>query len=68
MSYNTNPVTDRLFVTSDVQSYTVVNLVGETIQTGNYTTNGIDVSSLEKGAYVVQLTTSNGLAYSKFVK
>ena len=48
----------------DVTTYTVVNLLGQTLLQGKLTSNNLDISSLPMGAFFIKI----GEAQSKFFK
>ena len=66
-----NPVTDSsLYVktTANNMSYTIINMLGQHVAKGNSITNGIDVSQLENGMYMLQLKVNTQTIIKKFIK
>ncbi|MEE4255436.1 MAG: T9SS type A sorting domain-containing protein [Bacteroidales bacterium] len=64
-----NPASDRLYISGDLQYETaeVINSMGNIIlRTGNTRSNGIDVSGLSAGTYVLRLTNRH-VSYSKLI-
>jgi hypothetical protein len=49
--------------------FSIINAMGQVIRQGRLNDNSIDVSSLQKGIYFVQLKGENGQWFnSKFIK
>jgi len=67
-----NPAQDRIFIstteTAVFEEVSVFSLNGSLVLKPEHYKNGIDVSGLTSGVYVLQLTTKKGVAKSKFVK
>ncbi|MFD2540925.1 T9SS type A sorting domain-containing protein [Lacinutrix gracilariae] len=65
-----NPVSDRLFIksTEQVENISIYNINGQLIKQTIEATNGIDVSVLPSGLYMIQITTSNNTINQKFIK
>ncbi len=65
-----NPVNDRLFIksTEQIKSISIYNIKGQLIKQTIETTNGIDVSVLPSGLYMIQIKTSNNTINQKFLK
>jgi endonuclease I len=65
-----NPVSDYLFVSTpaDVVSIKVITVNGMTMNSVSIANDGIDVSSLESGIYVVLIQTGKGILQERFVK
>lgn len=64
-----NPSTDILMIKNvTANDYSIYNVDGKIVSSGTVTNNEITVSNLEKGNYFVQLTTSNGVYQTKFIK
>lgn len=65
-----NPVSDRLFFKSaeQVENISIYNVNGQLIKQVIETTNGIDVSVLSSGLYMIQIKTSNNTINQKFIK
>jgi hypothetical protein len=49
-------------------NYSIVNMLGKTVQKGIISGNTIDVSELEKGMYILQLEDHNKKYSVKFMK
>lgn len=45
-----------------------MGITGELVKTITSTNNSINVSELERGIYLLQVKTNNGIANSKFIK
>ena len=67
-----NPTKDKLFVQSigeKAQSMDVFSMEGKKVGTYKINDNGVDVSSLEKGIYLLRITYKDGSTIqSKFIK
>ncbi|TYB69538.1 T9SS type A sorting domain-containing protein [Bizionia saleffrena] len=66
-----NPVNgNTLFVKSTVDNvpFTIVNMLGQEIAKGTDSANGINVSTLEAGLYLIQFTIDGALETRKFIK
>ncbi|PQV45485.1 putative secreted protein (Por secretion system target) [Jejuia pallidilutea] len=65
-----NPVSDRLFIKSKekVESISIYNIKGQLVKQAIETSNGIDVSVLPSGLYIIQINTSNNSINQKFLK
>jgi hypothetical protein len=65
-----NPVSDYLFVNTpaDVVSIRVITVNGMTMNNVRIGNDGIDVSSLKSGIYMVLIQTGKGLIQERFVK
>ncbi|MAB49094.1 MAG: hypothetical protein CMC05_10735 [Flavobacteriaceae bacterium] len=65
-----NPVSDRLFIKSTelIEGISIYNIKGQLIKQTIETTNGIDVSVLPSGLYMIQIKTSNNTINQKFLK
>ncbi|RBP30946.1 putative secreted protein (Por secretion system target) [Oceanihabitans sediminis] len=65
-----NPVSDRLFIksTEQVKNISIYNINGQLVKQAIETTNGIDVSVLPSGLYMIQINTSNNSINQKFLK
>lgn len=64
-----NPSTDILKIKNvTANDYSIYNVDGKIVSSGTVSNNEIIVSNLEKGNYFVQLTTSNGVYQTKFIK
>ena len=58
-----NPAFDRINISSeeDIQSVRIINYLGQVVyQTQNDLGNSIDVSSIEKGIYILELGNGSG--------
>lgn len=65
-----NPVTDVLFIESSmpVKKVTVYTLLGQAVMTGVIEDNQLDVSSLSKGIYLLQMNNADTIFTQKLVK
>ena len=65
-----NPVSDRVFIksTEQIESVSIYNINGQLVKQAIETTNGIDVSVLPSGVYMIQINTSNNSINQKFLK
>ncbi len=66
-----NPVHERLnieFLGEVLSDFRIINMVGETILKGKVAENGIDVSSLEKGLYLIEFSNIDKRLVKRFVK
>lgn len=61
-----NPVKDKLYIAGDniPESLSLYNTLGQKVMTASNIENGIDVSALTKGIYIIKV----GTAYSRFIK
>lgn len=64
-----NPVKDILNISTDktIQKISVIDLLGRTVLTPKVSTE-INLSSLEKGTYLLSLESENGISTKKFIK
>ncbi|QQU04509.1 CotH kinase family protein [Myroides odoratus] len=66
-----NPTTDILHVTSESESavsYRIFDAIGQVIQQNTVTDQGINVSQLNKGVYLIELNQDNKRVVKRFVK
>ncbi len=66
-----NPVSERLFVSSDqstIQGVRVMDINGRSIQINNAIEDGIDVSRLSNGLYFLEVTNQGGKTVKRFIK
>ncbi len=65
-----NPVRGNVLYVKSNESmgYIIVNALGQQVAKGAYITNGINVSGLEPGLYVIQFNANNKTITKKFVK
>ncbi|KJD34265.1 hypothetical protein PK35_00080 [Tamlana nanhaiensis] len=65
-----NPVKDRMFVKSNeqVERVSIYNINGQLLKQFNNIENGIDVSVLPSGLYMIHIKTSNDAINRKFLK
>ena len=67
-----NPVRERMFINGDagsIKAVTVVDLSGaKVIKAEGYNTNGIDMTSVSPGTYVVVINTNQGIYVEKIIK
>lgn len=66
------PVKDNLnfsFKNNEItSSISIYNLLGQLIQTVTNPSNSIDVSNLQSGSYLIEVSTDKGISSGKFVK
>jgi len=62
-----NPTTDMITIAADlnVESYDIVNVVGQTVLTNTAQSNNIDVSGLDNGQYFLRIKTTDNLIVNK---
>ncbi|MEW7279809.1 fibronectin type III domain-containing protein [Aquimarina sp. 2201CG1-2-11] len=48
--------------------YSVIDLLGRTIKSGDYKSATLDVSNLKAGTYILRITTSNAVRTATFIK
>ncbi|MCF1192722.1 T9SS type A sorting domain-containing protein [Mangrovimonas sp. AS39] len=65
-----NPVNNTLFITSTerIESVTIYNLSGQLIKQDSDISNGVNVSQLSTGLYLIQIKTTEGIMTKKFLK
>ncbi|WP_343637764.1 T9SS type A sorting domain-containing protein [Fluviicola sp.] len=66
-----NPATDLVYVASDaaVDGITITDIAGHTVYSSNQVSaNGIDVSGLTSGVYMLHVTTGSDMKTSRFTK
>ncbi|MGS4344831.1 CotH kinase family protein [Myroides odoratus] len=66
-----NPTSDILHITSgstSTISYRIFDAIGQVIQQNNVTEQGIDVSQLNQGVYLIELNQDNQRVVKRFVK
>ncbi|GAA4237817.1 hypothetical protein GCM10022291_25870 [Postechiella marina] len=65
-----NPSTNNINITSSeaIQSYKILDILGKTVASQKYNKDAIDISSLTKGVYVLQLASKNGIFSKRIVK
>jgi hypothetical protein len=67
-----NPTNTTLFIKTETNNsvqYQIINSIGQVLQQEKLKGTSIDVSSLSKGIYFIQLKDENGLVFtSKFIK
>lgn len=71
LSLMPNPAADYLYLTSssDLQEYTIMNMLGQRVQQGTLSQNSIEVASLQPGIYIIQVQTTQGVKLvEKFIK
>jgi hypothetical protein len=72
LSIYPNPVKDRLFIRRDastLERVEVIDLIGRTVLLEEgFTGESLDVSRLEKGAYVLKIVVNGQLTVHKFIK
>lgn len=68
MTIYPNPMKDRLHVTGNYTSVQILSIGGNKVITSPVQSNGIDVSYLEKGVYIVCIITPEGTRQFKVMK
>ena len=65
-----NPVKGNVFYVKSNESmeYTIVNTLGQQVARGNTTSNGVNVSNLDSGLYLIQFNANNKIVTKKFIK
>ena len=64
-----NPVTERLFLTTELPtSYAVYDMLGKKLQSGTYSSQGIQVDHLANGTYLLQIQQEKGSQTIRFIK
>ncbi len=66
-----NPVTGKILnvrTTMDNITYTITNMIGQRVARGMVINNVIDVNTLKKGVYMIELSNSKEVITKKFVK
>ncbi|WP_225035727.1 T9SS type A sorting domain-containing protein [Winogradskyella sp. SM1960] len=65
-----NPGSDKLFIktTEQVAQLSIYNINGQLVKQAYKVTNGVDVSQLPTGLYMVQIKTNNNTITQKFIK
>ncbi len=66
-----NPVSDQLFVTSEkftIESMAIFSMTGQKILQIEGASNSINVSSLSKGMYFLEINSEEGKVVQKFIK
>lgn len=62
-----NPVSDILYIkNADASQYKIVDLSGRIVKSGVYQ-NGISISELNKGAYIIHISDKNSQKTEKFI-
>jgi len=70
LSIYPNPTSDNLTIDTEdnIESIIIVDIMGKQVKTFIPTANTIDVSSLVKGIYFLQIPTANGIFNNRFIK
>jgi bacillolysin len=66
-----NPVTDGMLnvrVPSEKASYSIINLLGQTVLKGEVSQQAINVSSLNAGVYIIEINDGEEVNNQKFIK
>ena len=66
-----NPVTDGMLnvrVPSEKASYSIINLLGQTVLKGDVSQQAINVSSLNAGVYIIEINDGEEVNNQKFIK
>ena len=61
-----NPTSDKLFITMDIDEVVFYNTIGQKVMVS--TNNNIDISHLESGVYLVNITSEQGSIIKRIVK
>jgi len=62
-----NPVSDVLYIkNADAATYQIVDISGKLVKAGTYK-NGISISDLNKGAYIIKISVKNTQKTEKFI-
>ena len=63
-----NPAQNMLNIVTEgeIEDVTIFNVLGQKVMHAN--TNQIDITSLSKGMYIINITTDEGMTTKKFVK
>lgn len=64
-----NPANDKLFISNDAEpmKYSIYNLQGQKVLSGEYETGGIQINTLNAGAYIIKFP-HNTFSPMKFIK
>lgn len=66
------PANNLLFIkqhgANEIKSYEIYNPSGSRVQTGEYAPEGIPVSELIPGLYIIRLNTASGVSAQRFIK
>lgn len=71
LSFYPNPVEDNMYVTTTETSkiyYKIMNITGQIVDGGVLNNNIVDVQNLNKGIYILKLTSENDIMIKQFVK
>ncbi|MBU2920582.1 T9SS type A sorting domain-containing protein [Winogradskyella psychrotolerans] len=65
-----NPVSDRLYIqsTEQIESVAIYNINGQLVKESHTVNNGIDVSNLSTGLYLIQMKTASSSINQKFFR
>lgn len=67
-----NPTTDKIFIKLDngqrIEQYQLVNMAGQQLLAGKDMSNGVDVSRLPAGMYILQLNIDDKITTHKVIK
>ena len=66
-----NPVSDYIYISSNnivIDSITIYSLTGKEVLEDSKRVNSINVSSLSKGMYFMEIYTDAGRSVKKFIK
>ncbi len=66
-----NPVSDKLYISSEniaIESISIYSLTGKKVADETNKTNSIDVSTLSKGMYFIEISSASGKSIKKFIK
>ncbi len=66
-----NPVRNLLTVKlkdKNMQTYTITNMIGQTVKSGNLSNENIDVSTLLQGVYTIEFSSEKKTLSQKFIK
>ena len=51
-----------------MQTYTITNMIGQTVKSGNLSNENIDVSTLLQGVYTIEFSSEKKTLSQKFIK
>jgi len=65
-----NPVSDKLFISTkeQIEHVDIYNINGQLVKQTDIVANGVDVSQLPNGLYMIQIQTNTNTTTQKFLK
>ncbi|MBJ2173011.1 T9SS type A sorting domain-containing protein [Aureibaculum sp. A20] len=60
-----NPSSDLVKISGQIANYTIYDITGKIVMNGSYNNNTIDITSLNKGVYLIELEDINNLLITK---